>query len=119
MALVPKSPIRYFQAKSPFTKEQASWVVVEFAELKKVTLVRRPFRLKYFPRKLAAEPRENAFHRLIKRFKTTGATRPCVSPGRTPTAVEQIQEVKKFFDENPTGHVREAAELLKISVGKV
>lgn len=113
------SPIRRFQANSPFTKQQAIWVVEKFAELKHVTLVRRAFRLKFFSKQPAAVPRANAFHRLIKRFGTSGATRPCVPSGRIPTAAEEVEKIKEFFEKHPSAHVRQASKQLKISVGKV
>ena len=119
MTLVPKSPNRHFKVNSPFNNEQAGWIVERFAELKSLTAVRRAFRLKFSPRKPKAVPRLNVFQRLVDRFRTVAATRPCVPSGRHPTTAAEVEQVKDFFLRNPTVHVRQASNELKMSIGKV
>lgn len=123
MAPEPKSPIRHFQKNSPFRKEQTSWVITKFAELGKLTLVRRAFRQKFFPRNPRGVPPLLSFQRLVKRFQETGATRPVVPPGRGPTTTSDkevhVEKVKSFFNEHPKAHVRQASEQLGMSYGKV
>ena len=119
MVPVPKSPIRHFQANSPFTKEQKSWVVTKFSELKSIALVKRSFRQQFCPRKPRRVPRPNAFHRLIERFERERATWPSVPSGRSSTADEEVEKVKVFFEENPAAHVRQASQQLKMVTGKV
>ena len=72
----------------------------KFAELKGLTLVRRAFRLEFFPRKSTGVPRLTAFQRLVGRFKTVAATRPCVPSRRHPTTAGEVEQVKDFFQKN-------------------
>ena len=116
---MPTSPTRHFKASLPFTKEQASWVVTYFGEPKSLTLVRRAFCLKFFPRKPAGVPRPTAFHRLMERFPTRGALRPRVSFRRSPTADEEVDEVRTFFEENSRACVQQASKQLGTAIGKV
>lgn len=114
----PKSPIRHFNTASPFTNEQASWVVKGFARLNSLTVVRRKFRQHFYPKTPRDVPRLNAFHRLIERFDKHGAIRPCTPTGRS-AITGDVEKVKAFFADNPRAHVREASKQLKIAVGKV
>ena len=112
-------PIRHYKQNSPFTQEQASWIVLKFGELKKVTDVRRAFRRKFFLKHPRNVPGLKAFQRLIERFATEGSVHPIASPGTRSTPDGDVDRVRKFFDEHPDSHVRGAAEQLGISIGKV
>ena len=119
MAPVPSSPNRHFQANSPFTKDQSVWVVQTHGKVTNLTELRRAFRRKFCSDRPRDVPSRNAFRRLVDRFDSTGSTRPVVGTGRGPTPETDIDKVKKFFEENPQAHVREASQRLDMSFGKV
>lgn len=113
------SPIRHNRRDSPFSNEQASWVVLKFGELKSVLEVRRAFRREFFPNEPRYVPQLKTFRRLIQRFQGTGATRPITPPGPPEVSEEEVRRVRSFFEDDPDAHVRQAAVSLGISFGKV
>ena len=119
MASFPCSPNRRFKSNSPFSREQASWIVLKYGELKSMTRVRRAFRLHFMSDRHREVPTKTAFHRLVRRFKMTGSLRPITSPGRAQPTADEVKKVEQFFTKNPTAHVREASRQLRMSFGKV
>ena len=93
----PPSPHRGLRVNSPFTKEQAAWVVLEFGATRNITLVRRAFRLKFkiSPKKV---PRRNAFLRLVQRFSENAELKPQKkSGGKQLHGAEVVQRVQEFI----------------------
>ena len=91
---MPLSPKRAQRKNSPFTKDQETWIILEYGSVKNVLTVKRRFRTKnkLHPYQV---PRVAAFERLVERFFTTeGQVRPAVSAGRPPIAEELVQTVK-------------------------
>ena len=119
MVPFPSSPCRSFRRNSPFSKEQASWIVLKYGELKSLTQVRRAFRLHFFRDSNRNVPNLLAFNRLIQRFKVTASVRPAKTPGRAPPPPDEVQKVEQFFTEHPKAHIRLAAKKLGMSFGKV
>ena len=119
MASFPSSPYRRLKSNSPFTKEQASWIVLKYGELKSLTRVRRAFRLNFFRDKSRKVPDILAFKRLVQRFKESGSVRPVQTPGRAPLPPDDVRRVNQFFTEHPKAHIRLAATSLGMSFGKV
>ena len=113
------SPVRHSRQNSPFSHDQASWVILKFGELNSLSDVRRAFRLKFFPKNPRYVPDLKAFKRLVQRFETSGATRPLTPRGRTAETAEEVERVKTFFQAHPDAHVRKASQDLGMSFGKV
>ena len=113
------SPVRHSRQNSPFSHDQASWVILKFGELNNLSDVRRAFRLKFFPKNPRYVPDLKAFKRLVQRFETSGATRPLTPRGRTAETAEEVERVKTFFQAHPDAHVRKASQDLGMSFGKV
>lgn len=94
----PCSPRRAQRQNAPFTKEQETWIILEYGASRNCLAVRRKFRhqFKVNPRKV---PLTNAFQRLVDRFiETQGELRPRArSGGRPPFSDELVQRVKDFL----------------------
>lgn len=113
------SPVRHFRKDSPFSKEQASWIIPKFGEIKSLSKLRRAFRRKFFPKNPRCVPDLKAFQRLVTRFDASAAVRPPTPPGPNAATDEDVERVKEFFETHPETHVREASENLGMSYGKV
>ena len=113
------SPVRRSCQNSQFSHDEASWVILKFGEIKNLSDVRRAFRLELFPKNPRGVPQLKAFERLVRRFETSGATRPLTPRGRTAGTAEEVERVKKFFEDQPNAHVRKASVDLGMSFEKV
>ena len=121
MARIKPSPARRSRLVTPFTKEQSSWVIIKYGEVKSHILVRRAFRNKFFPENPRQVPALMAFSRLISRFEKDAAIRPQAPSGTSPTydRKQDCQKVKMFFRNKKKAHIREASQTLNMSVGKI
>ena len=113
--MAPASSKFAFRKNSTFTVEQTTFIILKFGELKNITLVRRAFGTKFFPKKPYLLAKRFQFQRVIDRFLKTASASPNVHPGSNPTSQQSIQVVKDFFDRNPKAHIRQAVEELDMS----
>ena len=109
------SPVRHSRHNSPFSHDEAGWVILKFGEIKNLSDVRRAFRLEFFPKNPRGVPQLKAFERLVMRFETSRATRPLTSRRRTAGTAEEVERVKEFFEDQPNAHVRKASVDLEMS----
>ena len=94
---MPVSPRRGQRKNSPFTKEQETWIVLEFGAIRNCLTVKRKFRSKFKvdPRNV---PSIVAFERLVERFfSTPGHVRPALPTGRSPLSEEIVQRVREHL----------------------
>ena len=112
-------PIRHYRQNSPFSQEQASWIILKFSELKSLIEVRRAFRQKFFPKHPRYVPAHPAFLRLVERFETAGAVHLLTAQGPGSNPDGDVSRVRWYFDDNPDCHVRGAAEQSGMSFGNV
>ena len=93
----PVSPRRAMRINCPFSKQQATWIILQYGELKNTLSVKRKFRLhfKVSPFKV---PHITAFDRLVARFSKTGVVSAKSRTGGKPIITdEMVQEVKDFL----------------------
>ena len=117
-----KSPKRasFSLLSSPFTKEQVSWTILKYGEVRNIKKVQRAFRLRFCPQRPKDTPNYMAFKRLVDRFETDGGqTRPKTPPGKATVTQQDIEAVEQFFTMNKKAHLREAARELGMSKTKV
>ena len=108
-----------FRQDSPFTTEQSTFIILKYGEVKNTTLVRRFFRMKFFPKNPKQVPQNVKFQRVIDRFLRTASVRQSTPAGLPPTPAEDIQAVKDFFQRNPKAHLRAAMVELNLPIGKI
>lgn len=122
-ASMPVSPRRGQRKNSPFTKEQETWIVLEFGAIRNCLTVKRKFRSKFKvdPRNV---PSIVAFERLVERFfSTPGHVRPALPTGRSPLSEEIVQRVREhlspFVERGESVSLRKAADYLHLSYSTV
>ena len=100
---------------SPFTKDQESWIILDYGATRSCTQVRRNFRKEYKVEP-AYIPSVMAFHRVVQRFLVSkGHTRTKKPPGPPSTTSQQdIDRVKTFFQTNPKSSIRSASTSLQM-----
>ena len=79
----------------------------------------RAFRKEFYPSQPRKVPSRMAFHRLIERFKDTGSIIHQHGVNPKTYSVDDVKRVEDFFNTNDRSHLREAAEVLGLSIGKV
>ena len=115
-----RSPNRHFRKNSPFNGKQAAFILSKYEEFKSIKEVQRAFRKEFYPKKPRQVPNILAFTRILKRFKEESALRPRVPAGRSSEPLRNnIDAVKKNFEQNPKCHIREAARVLGLSYGSI
>ena len=82
------------RTNSPFSNDEAVWVVFEYGALRSLTAVRRKFGTHFQKRNNI--PSKMAFKRLVERFEKTGNTSPPKPQGRTATPGDLIQRVRQL-----------------------
>lgn len=117
------SPKRAQRINTPFSKDQQTWLVLEFGKVRNISTLRRKFRLHFgiAPRNV---PNYSAFARLIERFTVSkGQVRPQVPAGNHPPKQDVVQQVKELLEchqENQTPiSLRSAAQRLNLSATTV
>ena len=109
------SPNRCFRKNSPFNGQQAAFILTEYVQSKSIKEVQRKFRKEFYPNNPREVPNILAFTRILKRFQEESALRPQVPAGRSSEPLRNnIQAVKKIFEQNLKCHIREAARVLKL-----
>lgn len=89
------------RVNSPFSNDEAIWIVLQYGALRSLTTVRRKFGTHF--QKNHNIPSRMAFKRLVDRFQTTGNTSPSRPQGRTAVSEDLVQKVRhlvKPFQEN-------------------
>ena len=108
------SPSRGVRKNSPFSEEQATWVVLEYGAHRNITVVRRKFRTHY---KLAPKfvPSRMAFQRLVDRFiESNGHVHPQLgSVGRPHFHEELAEKIRDFL--KPFRHNKKYVSLRTIA----
>ena len=99
---------------SAFTEEELAYVTRQFGKGKYPTEIRRAFRKKFCPNNPAKIPHAKAFVRVMDRLKNRGSAQVFES-----LSEETVQRVKYFFIQNGRSHIREASNVLNLSVGMV
>ena len=102
-----------------FSNEELCFIVRKFGEGITAVQIRRAFRNEYHPKSPSKVPQISAFTRVLKRLHQNGSSLTRTPKGRPPTDLNQIQNVKQFFEENPEAHIREASETLQLSTGTI
>ena len=111
-----RSPNHRFRKNSPFNGEQAAFILTKYEQSKSVEEVQRAFRKGFYPNNPREVPNILGFTRIMQRFKEKSALRPQVPAGRSSEPLRNnIEAVKKFFEQNPKCHIREAARALGLS----
>ena len=115
-----RSPNRRFRKNSPFNGEQAAFILTKYEQSKSIKEVQRAFRKGFYPKNPREVPNILAFTRIMQRFKEESALRPQVPAGRSSEPLRNnIEAVKKIFEQNPKCHIREAARVLGLSYGAI
>ena len=105
---------------SPFTKEQMSWTILKYGEVRNIKKVQRAFRSRFCPQRPKDTPNYMTFKRRVDRFETDGGqTRPKTPPGKATVTQQDIEAVEQFFTMNKKAHLKEAARELGVSKTKV
>ena len=104
---------------SSFTDEQCRFIILKFGEVKSVLKVRRAFRLKYFQSSPRQVPHIRAFHRLIKKFENHGTVQHLPTPAGKRASVDDVEKVKRFFENSPEASIRSAVAELALSYGRI
>ena len=78
------APRRRFKKNSPFLKEEATFIIMKFAEAKSMKKIQWLFRSKFFPKNPRKVPDIWTFYRVIERFKEEGTSHPLISAGISP-----------------------------------
>ena len=104
---------------SPFTEEQHTFIILKYGELGNVTLVRRAFGSRFFPKNPREVPDRKQIQRVVTRFLTSGSVNPAKSVGKPSTSEQDVMAVKEFFIRNPRAHLRAAKVELDMSINKI
>ena len=114
---------RGFKKNSPFSKEQATFIIMKFSEVKSMKKVHRLFKTRFFPKSPRKVPDIRAFYRVVERFKSEGTSHPQIPAGINPegnaSKMANVEQVKMLFTSNPTSSVMNAAKTLNMSYGTV
>ena len=116
-------PPRHFNKCSPFNQEQATFIVFKFGELQSIKRTQRAFRMKFFPKHPRRVPDILAFRRILDRFKNHATVKPQqATTGKriiTEQEVQRVKRVKKYFEDQPEAHIRQAVDTLQLSYGTI
>ena len=104
---------------SPFAKEQATFIILKYGEVRNTTVVRRAFKKHFHPKNPRAVPQNTVFQRLIDRFLNQGSVIQKTPEGLPPHSEDEIHAVKMFFERDPKAHIRKAVVELAMPYGKV
>ena len=101
---------------APFTKEREIWIVKRSA-LMTPTQLRWSFINQFLDPKKSHHlaSRSVAFTRLIQRFDATGGVTGWLKDPETVITLENIENVKQYFTENPRCSIREGCSELDLS----
>ena len=72
-----------------------------------------------YPKNPAKVPYAKAFARLMDRLRNHGSAHSRKAAGNESLSEETVQRVKNFFIVNDRNHIREASNVLNLSVGTV
>lgn len=99
---------------APFTVEQESWIIFQYAKLNSLTSIRREFRTHFnvSPFKI---PRLPAFLRVIKRFQATGTVKQRSPPGRPSNLREHVADVEAVVEDVKNTSISSISSQLNIS----
>ena len=98
------APRRRFKKNYPFLKEEATFIIMKFAEAKSMKKIQWLFRSKFFPKNPRKVPDIWTFYRVIERFKEEGTSHPVIlariSHKGDALKMKKVERVKRFFESN-------------------
>lgn len=104
---------------SPFTADQLIFITCKFGDNFTLSETRRAFGTMFYPKNYKRIPNLKAFERVRKRLETTANAHTQHPPGLASVSAEDIESVRRYFDEHKKAHIRQATLELNLSYGKI